>query len=136
MKITVFVNGSRFEHDVEPRLLLMHYLRDYLGLRSVRIGCDTSNCGACTVLLDGKPVKSCTVFAFMANNRHVTTLEGLHDDVAKAVKRSFPESHALQCSYCTGGFLITIYSSIKNRTKLDHDSVRRAVVGNLCRCRV
>jgi len=109
---------------------------DYLGLRSVRIGCDTSNCGACTVLLDGKPVKRCTVFAFMANNRHVTMLEGLHDDVAKAVKRSFLESHALQCGYCTGGFLITIYSLIKNRTKLNHDSVRRAVVGNLCRCKV
>jgi carbon-monoxide dehydrogenase small subunit len=134
MKITVFVNGSRFEHDVEPRLLLVHYLRDYLGFRSVRIGCDTSNCGACTVLLDGKPVKSCTVFAFMANNRHVTTLEGLHDDVAKTVKRAFLESHALQCGYCTSGFLITIYSLIKNRTRLDHDSVRSAIVGNLCRC--
>jgi len=134
MKITIFVNGSRFEHDLDPRLLLVHYLRDYLGLKSVRIGCDTSNCGACTVLLDGKPVKSCTVFAFMANNRHVTTLEGLHDDVAKAVKREFIENHALQCGYCTSGFIITIYSLLKNGLRLDRDSVRRAIVGNLCRC--
>ncbi len=134
MKITIFVNGSRFEHDVDPRLLLVHYLRDYLGLRSVRIGCDTSNCGACTVLLDGRPVKSCTVFTFMANNRHVTTLEGLRDDVAKAVKRAFIESRALQCGYCTSGFIVTIYSLLKNGLKLDRDSVRRAIVGNLCRC--
>jgi len=86
------------------------------------------------VLLDGKPVKSCTVFAFMANNRHVTTLEGLHDDVAKAVKREFIENHALQCGYCTSGFIITIYSLLKNGLRLDRDSVRRAIVGNLCRC--
>jgi Aerobic-type carbon monoxide dehydrogenase, small subunit CoxS/CutS homologs len=105
-----WIINTRFEHDVEPRLLLVHHLCDYLGLRSVRIGCDTSNCGASTVLLDGKPVKRCTVFAFMANNRHVTMLEGLYDDVAKAVKRAFLEGHALQCGYCTGGFLITITS--------------------------
>ncbi|MEM0483655.1 MAG: (2Fe-2S)-binding protein [Thermofilaceae archaeon] len=134
MKISIVVNGKRYDVEVEPRLLLVHLLRDYLGLRSVRIGCDTSNCGACTVLLDGRPVKSCTVFAFMAHGKSVVTLEGLNDNVAKAIKRAFVEETAAQCGYCTSGMIISIYHLLKTKPTPNEDDVRRAIVGNLCRC--
>ncbi|AFA39380.1 Aerobic-type carbon monoxide dehydrogenase, small subunit CoxS/CutS-like protein [Pyrobaculum oguniense TE7] len=134
MRIQVVVNGVRHDIEVKPNLLLVHLLRDYLGLRSVRIGCDTSNCGACTVLLDGRPVKSCTLFAFMAHGRSVTTLEGLNDDAAEAIRRSFVEETAAQCGYCTSGMIISIYHLLKSKRKPTEEDVRHTLVGNLCRC--
>ncbi len=133
--IRVRVNGVQYEHDVEPRLLLAHYLRDYIGLRSVRIGCDTTNCGACTVLLDGKAVKSCTVFAFMANNAEVVTLEGISEGGLHPLQMAFAEEHGLQCGYCTSGMVMTLYYYLnKARRVPSEDEVRRAIEGNLCRC--
>lgn len=134
MKISLEVNGRYIEADVEPRKLLAHFLRDDLGIKSVRIGCDTGHCGACTVLLDGKPVKSCNLFAFMANGKKITTLEGLNDDVAKAIKRAFVEETAAQCGYCTSGMIINVYSLLRSNNKPTEEDVRRAIAGNLCRC--
>ncbi|WNM33044.1 (2Fe-2S)-binding protein [Streptomyces sp. Li-HN-5-11] len=133
--ISVTVDGTTYEDDVEPRLLLVHYLRDRLGLTGTPIGCDTSNCGACTVELDGTSVKSCTVLAVQADGGEVTTVQGLaHDGEWTALQRAFHERHALQCGYCTPGMIMAARDLLREHPHPTPDDVRKALEGNLCRC--
>ena len=133
--ISVKVDGTAYEDDVEPRLLLVHYLRDRLGLTGTPIGCDTSNCGACTVELDGVSVKSCSVLAVQADGGEVTTVEGLaQDGELSALQRAFHEKHALQCGYCTPGMLMAARDLLREHPHPTSDEIRHALEGNLCRC--
>ncbi|MFB7496246.1 (2Fe-2S)-binding protein [Streptomyces sp. NPDC056161] len=133
--IKVNVDGTVYEDDVAPRLLLVHYLRDRLGLTGTPIGCDTSNCGACTVDLDGATVKSCSVLAVQADGREVTTVQGLaRDGELTALQRAFHEQHALQCGYCTPGMIMAARDLLRENPRPEADEVRRALEGNLCRC--
>jgi carbon-monoxide dehydrogenase small subunit len=133
--ISVTVNDVQAAGEVEPRLLLVHYLRDVLGLTGTNVGCDTSSCGACTVLLDGQSVKSCTVLAVQADGRSVTTIEGLADgDRMHPVQEAFREHHGLQCGYCTPGMVMAAVSLIEEVPDLDDAKVREGLEGNLCRC--
>jgi carbon-monoxide dehydrogenase small subunit len=135
VNVTVEVNGATEAHDVEPRTLLVHYLRNALGLTGTNIGCDTSSCGACTVLLDGQSVKSCTVLAVQADGTAVTTIEGLADgDILHPVQEAFREHHGLQCGYCTPGMVMAAVSLIAENPDLDEAAVREGLEGNLCRC--
>jgi carbon-monoxide dehydrogenase small subunit len=133
--ISVTVDGTAYEDDVEPRLLLVHYLRDRLGLTGTPIGCDTSNCGACTVELDGASVKSCTVLAVQADGCEVTTVQGLARDCEwTPLQRAFHERHALQCGYCTPGMIMAARDLLRENPRPSSDEVRKALEGNLCRC--
>jgi carbon-monoxide dehydrogenase small subunit len=133
--IRVTVNGAAREAEVESRLLLVHLLRESFRLTGTHIGCDTSHCGACTVLLDGVPVKSCTVLAVQADGREVMTVEGLEKDgKLHPIQEGFVEEHGLQCGYCTPGMMMTSYALLQKDTRGDEDSIRRAISGNLCRC--
>ncbi|MBK3645903.1 MULTISPECIES: (2Fe-2S)-binding protein [Streptomyces] len=133
--ISVKVDGTTYEDDVEPRLLLVHYLRDRLGLTGTPIGCDTSNCGACTIELDGASVKSCSVLAVQADGSEVTTVEGLaRDGELTALQRAFHEKHALQCGYCTPGMLMAARDLLREHPHPTTDEIRHALEGNLCRC--
>ncbi|MER5548846.1 (2Fe-2S)-binding protein [Streptomyces sp. NPDC001118] len=133
--ISVHVDGTRYEDDVEPRLLLAHYLRDHLGLTGTPIGCDTSNCGACTVDLDGATVKSCSVLAVQADGCAVTTIQGLAQDGEwTALQRAFHEQHGLQCGYCTPGMIMAARDLLRENPHPSPDEVRQALEGNLCRC--
>ena len=133
--INVTVNGTPREADVESRLLLVHFLREVLGLTGTHIGCDTSHCGACTVLLDGRPVKSCTVFAVQAHGREITTVEGLEQDgKLHPLQEAFMAEHGLQCGYCTPGMLMTSYAFLGKHPAPTEDEIRHAISGNLCRC--
>ena len=135
MRVTVTVNGSRHEDEVEARLLLVHYLREVVGLTGTHVGCDTSSCGACTVLLDGRSVKSCTVLAAQADGHEVTTIEGLaRDGELHPMQRAFHESHALQCGFCTPGMVMAAVGLLESSEGLDEASVRQGLEGNLCRC--
>ncbi|MCU4187075.1 (2Fe-2S)-binding protein [Acidiferrimicrobium sp. IK] len=135
MKITTTVNGEQRDSEVEPRLLLVHYLRDVLGLTGTNVGCDTSSCGACTVLLDGESVKSCTVLAAQADGSSITTIEGLAGpDRMHPVQEAFQEHHGLQCGYCTPGMVMAAVSLIEEVPDLDEAKVREGLEGNLCRC--
>ena len=121
--------------DVEPRQLLVYFLRDELGLTGTNVGCDTSSCGACTVLLDGQSVKSCTVLAVQADGSEVTTIEGLASDGAlHLVQQAFHEQHALQCGYCTPGFVMATVSLLQENPSPSEEEIRRGLEGNLCRC--
>ncbi len=134
-QITVTVNGTRHTSPVEPRLLLAHYLREVLNLTGTHVGCDTSSCGACTVLLNGKAVKSCTVLAVQADGGDVTTVEGLaKDGKYHAVQQGFWDKHGLQCGFCTPGMLMTSHALLKANKKPSEEDIRRAISGNLCRC--
>jgi carbon-monoxide dehydrogenase small subunit len=134
-QIAVTVNGRRREADVEPRQLLVYFLREQLGLTGTNVGCDTSSCGACTVLLDGESVKSCTVLAVQADACDVTTIEGLAQNGAlHPVQQAFHEHHALQCGYCTPGFVLATISLLEENPSPTEDEIRRALEGNLCRC--
>ena len=134
-KVALTVNGSRREDEVEPRLLLVHYLRDVAGLTGTHIGCDTSQCGACTVLVDGKAVKSCTLFAVQAQDAEVETIEGLATgDQLHPLQQAFWDNHGLQCGYCTPGFIMAgVYLLSQNPNPTD-DEIRKGLEGNLCRC--
>jgi len=133
--IAVTVNGVRREDAVEPRLLLVHYLREVAGLTGTHIGCDTSQCGACTVIVDGRAVKSCSVFAVQADGRSVTTIEGLADGTnLHPVQEAFWNQHGLQCGFCTPGFIMTITALLRSERVFDAVSAREALVGNICRC--
>jgi aerobic-type carbon monoxide dehydrogenase small subunit (CoxS/CutS family) len=136
VQIALEVNGSRRQGDVEPRLLLVQYLRDVLGLTGTNIGCDTSSCGACTVLLDGESVKSCTVLAVQADGTAITTIEGLAvaDGTLHPVQEAFRDHHALQCGYCTPGMVMAATSLLEEEATLDERGVREGLEGNLCRC--
>ena len=133
--IKVTVNGSVHEAEVEPRLLLVHFIREVLGLTGTHIGCDTTNCGACTVILDGRPVKSCTVFAVQADGRQVMTVEGLaRDGQLHPVQEGFREKHGLQCGFCTPGMLMTGYALLQQKPNPTEAEIRWGISGNLCRC--
>jgi carbon-monoxide dehydrogenase small subunit len=135
MQISVTVNGEERKHDVEPRLLLVHYLRTALGLTGTNVGCDTSSCGACTVLIDGESVKSCTVLAVQADGLDVTTIEGLAPEgEMHPVQQAFREHHGLQCGYCTPGMVLAAVSLLAEQPHPSEDDVRHGLEGNLCRC--
>jgi len=137
--ITVTVNGAQREADIEPRLLLVDFVRSVLGLTGTHSGCDTTSCGVCTVLLDGKPVKSCTIFAVQADGRAITTVEGLRAQGAGAdglhpIQRAFKEEHGLQCGFCTPAMMLVGASLLDHNPDPTEDEIRWAISGNLCRC--
>ena len=135
MQIRVGVNGASTEHDVEPRTLLVHYLREVVGLTGTKVGCDTSSCGACTVLVDGESVKSCTMLAVQADGATVTTIEGMADGAAlHPLQSAFWEQHGLQCGFCTPGMIMTAIDFLRERPDPSDDEIREALEGNLCRC--
>ena len=135
MRVEVSVNGEKREAEVEPRLLLVHLIREVFRLTGTHIGCDTTHCGACTVHLDGRPVKSCTVFAVQAHGRQITTVEGLEQDgKLHPLQEGFMEEHGLQCGYCTPGMLMTSAAFLKATPSPTEDEIRHAISGNLCRC--
>jgi carbon-monoxide dehydrogenase small subunit len=135
MRVQLSINGEKHEADVEPRLLLVHLIREVLRLTGTHIGCDTTHCGACTVLMDGRPVKSCTVFAVQANGRQLMTVEGLEQDgKLHPLQESFMSEHGLQCGYCTPGMLMTGYAFLQKNPRPSEDEIRAAISGNLCRC--
>jgi carbon-monoxide dehydrogenase small subunit len=135
MQVTMTINGQEVSHDVEPRLLLVHYIREQAGLTGTHWGCDTSNCGACVVWMDGTPVKSCTVLAAMADGREVRTVEGLgRGGELDPVQEGFMREHGLQCGFCTPGMMMTARWLLdQNPDPSDHD-VREAISGQICRC--
>lgn len=135
MHISVTVNGKRVEAEVEPRLLLVHFIRENLGQTGTHVGCDTSNCSACTVLMDGRPVKSCTVLAVQADGRDVLTIEGLaKGDELHPIQEAFLAKHGLQCGFCTPGMILSAYALLeKNRHPTDEE-IRIGISGNICRC--
>ena len=135
ISINVTVNGEEHAADVEPRLLLVHFIRETLGLTGTHIGCDTTHCGACTVTLDGRPVKSCTIFAVQANGRAVNTVEGLEQGgELHPIQQAFTEEHGLQCGFCTPGMMMTGVAFLQDNPDPSEDEIRSAISGNLCRC--
>jgi carbon-monoxide dehydrogenase small subunit len=133
--ISVTVNGKTHQHEVEPRLLLVHYLREVLGLTGTHVGCETSICGACTVMLDGQAVKSCTMFAVQADGASVTTIEGLATaGQLHAVQEGFWERHGLQCGYCTPGMIVSSAQLLDRNPDPTREEIRHGLEGNLCRC--
>jgi carbon-monoxide dehydrogenase small subunit len=138
MQVTLTVNGDEVTNEIEPRLLLVHYLRDTLGLTGTHWGCDTSNCGACVVLMDGEPVKSCTVLAAMAGGHEVRTIESVErGDVLDPVQEGFMEEHGLQCGFCTPGMIMTARALLDRRAggePLTDAEIREAISGQICRC--
>ena len=134
-KISVTINGARLEAEVESRLLLVHLIRENFRLTGTHIGCDTTHCGACTVLLDGVPVKSCTVLAVQADGRNVKTVEGLEQDgKLHAIQDGFMQEHGLQCGFCTPGMMMTSCALLEKNPNPSEDEIRHAISGNLCRC--
>jgi aerobic carbon-monoxide dehydrogenase small subunit len=135
MQVNLTINGEKHAADVEPRLLLVHLIRDVLRLTGTHIGCDTTHCGACTVLLDGRAVKSCTLFAVQANGKQLMTVEGLEQGgTLHPLQEGFIAEHGLQCGYCTPGMLMTSFAFLKTHPKPSEDDIRWAISGNLCRC--
>jgi carbon-monoxide dehydrogenase small subunit len=135
VKVTITVNGQKTTRDVEPRLLLVHYLRESLGLTGTHIGCDTSSCGACTITLNGLAVKSCTVLAVQADGGTVKTVEGLATNgQLHPIQEGFWEEHGLQCGFCTPGMMMTALQIIERHPKPTDEQIRHGLEGNLCRC--
>jgi carbon-monoxide dehydrogenase small subunit len=133
--VSVTVNGASYARDVEPRDLLVYFLREELGLTGTHVGCDTSQCGACTVLLDGRPVKSCTLFAVQADGHRLTTVEGLATDgQLHPLQQAFWDEHGLQCGFCTPGFLMTAAALLQSNPRPSEQDIRKGLEGNLCRC--
>jgi carbon-monoxide dehydrogenase small subunit len=134
-KIKVTVNGVARQAEVEPRVLLVHYLRDYLRLTGTHVGCDTSQCGSCTVLVDGISTKACTMFAVQADGREITTIEGLAKNGSlHPLQEAFREEHGLQCGFCTPGVIMSAYDLLQHNSKPTEDEIRHALEGNYCRC--
>jgi carbon-monoxide dehydrogenase small subunit len=134
-KVSVTINGKRREDEVEPRLLLVHYLRDVVGLTGTHIGCDTSQCGACTVHVDGRAVKSCTLFAVQADGHEVKTIEGLAGpDGLHPIQQAFWDEHGLQCGFCTPGFIMAAAYLLEQNPHPTDEEIRKGLEGNLCRC--
>ncbi len=135
MKISLTVNGKQHTHEVEPRMSLTHYLREVLNLTGTHIGCDTSSCGACTVLLDGVAVKSCTILAVQADGCEITTIEGLaKGDELHPIQEAFREHHGLQCGFCTPGMVMTAIDILQNNPQPSEEEIRHGLEGNFCRC--
>lgn len=134
MKVTVTINGTAQSADVEPRKLLVDFIRTELGMTGTHIGCDTTSCGACTVLLDGKPVKSCTMFAASADGHEIQTVEGLKNGELHPLQVSFKQNHGLQCGFCTPGMMLVGKALLEQNSSPTDDEVRWAISGNICRC--
>ncbi len=135
MHVAVTVNGAKYEADVEPRLLLVHFIRENLSLTGTHIGCDTSNCGACTVVMGGKAVKSCTVLAVQADGREILTVEGLaKGGKLHPIQEGFWEKHGLQCGFCTPGMMMASFALLQKNPHPSEEEIRRGISGNLCRC--
>ena len=135
LPVNIKINGVAVQREVEPRLLLVHFLRETLRLTGTHIGCDTSHCGACTVVMDGHAIKSCTAFAVQADGRSITTVEGLEQDgKLHPLQDGFFQEHGLQCGYCTPGMLMTGYAFLQTNNDPSDDEIRHAISGNLCRC--
>lgn len=135
MKVRVTINGTEREGEVEPRLLLVHFIRDVLRLTGTHIGCDTTHCGACTVLVDGTPIKSCTMLAVQANGKKILTVEGLEQNGnLHPVQEGFWQEHGLQCGFCTPGMQMTACAFLQRNPNPSEDEIRVAISGNLCRC--
>jgi aerobic-type carbon monoxide dehydrogenase small subunit (CoxS/CutS family) len=135
MDVVVTVNGTSYERDVEPRKLLIHFLRDDLDLTGSHIGCDTGNCGACSIILDGTLVKSCMLLAVQANGSKIETVEGLADgDKLNALQQAFSDHHALQCGYCTPGMLMSATALLRSSPSPSDEEIKKALQGNICRC--
>ena len=134
-RVAVSINGTRYEHEVEPRLLLVHYIREQAGLTGTHIGCDTSNCGACTVELDGHSVKSCTMFAVQADGAEITTIEGLaKGSQLHSLQQAFWDEHGLQCGFCTPGMIMAAKQLLERNPNPTEQEIRLGLEGNLCRC--
>jgi len=134
-RVSVTVNGTRYEREVEPRQLLVYFLRETLGLTGTNVGCDTSSCGACTVLLNGVTVKSCTVLAVQADGDEITTIEGLaQNGELHPMQKAFSEQHALQCGFCTPGMIMAAVGLVQEGASMSEDELRLGLEGNLCRC--
>ena len=133
-KVSMTIAGVRYDDDVEPRMLLVHYLREVAGRTGTPIGCDTTNCGACTVLLDGLSVKSCSVLAVQADGAQITTIQGLANGEWHPLQRAFHEEHALQCGYCTPGMIMAAADLLRENPNPTEREVREGLEGNLCRC--
>ena len=134
-KITVTVNGTAHTRDVEPRMLLVDFIRDVIGLTGTNIGCDTSQCGACTIHMDGMAVKSCTVLAVQADGSEITTIEGLaKNGQLHAMQQAFWDNHGLQCGYCTPGMIMAAVKIVENNPGIDEEGIRHGLEGNMCRC--
>jgi aerobic carbon-monoxide dehydrogenase small subunit len=135
LQISVMVNGVQHEAEVEPRQLLVYFLRESLGLTGTNVGCDTTTCGTCTILIDGKSAKACTILAVQADGSEITTIEGLaQDGELHPMQRAFHEHHALQCGYCTPGMIMAAVGLIEERGTMSEDEIRLGLEGNLCRC--
>ena len=135
MDVKVTVNGESYERDVEPRKLLIHFLRDDLDLTGSHVGCDTGNCGACSVIVDGVLVKSCMMLAVQADGASIETVEGLaQDGVLNGLQQAFSDHHGLQCGYCTPGMLMSATALLRANSSPDEQEIRRAIQGNICRC--
>ena len=135
LPVSVRVNGATYTREVEPRDLLVYFLREELGLTGTHVGCDTSQCGACTVLIDNRPVKSCTMFAVQADGRQLTTIEGLATDgKLTPLQEAFWNEHGLQCGFCTPGFLMTATALLETNPRPSEEQIRKGLEGNLCRC--
>ena len=135
LSVRISVNGRARTHDIEPRLLLVHFLREHLNLTGAHVGCDTSQCGACTVLIDGRSAKSCTVFAVQADGCEVTTIEGLaRDGVLHPLQEGFWAEHGLQCGYCTPGMIMSAVNLLNDNPKPSEQQIREGISGNFCRC--
>jgi len=134
MKLAVDVNGTLHERDVEPRLLLSDFIRHEIGLTGTHVGCEHGVCGACTILLDGLPVRSCLMFAVQSNGHEIRTVEGLSTNGLSPLQEAFREAHALQCGYCTPGILMTMTAFLEENPKPDEAEIREALSGTLCRC--
>ncbi len=133
--VTININGADYSGDVEPRLLLTHFIRDTAELTGTHTGCDTTSCGACTVLIDGVPIKSCTMFAVQANGKKIQTVEGLANGAAlHPIQEAFREKHGLQCGFCTPGMMLTSVAFLKKNPNPTEEEIRWAISGNLCRC--
>jgi aerobic carbon-monoxide dehydrogenase small subunit len=134
MKVSMTVNGKSVTRDVSPRTLLVHFLREDLDLTGTKIGCDTSQCGACTVHLDGKALKSCTMLAVQADGAEITTIEGLANGGLHPMQESFWENHGLQCGYCTPGMIMSSTALVQNNPNMSESDIRHSLEGNICRC--
>ncbi len=135
LPVTVTINGQQYHHEVEPRLLLVHYIREVVGLTGTHVGCDTSQCGACTILMNGQAVKSCTLFAVQADGATLTTIEGLaRNGELHPIQQGFWEKHGLQCGFCTPGMIMAAYQILERYPDPSEELIRHQLEGNLCRC--
>jgi aerobic carbon-monoxide dehydrogenase small subunit len=135
MQVSITVNGTIYTRDIEPRMLLVHFLRDEIGLTGTKVGCDTSQCGTCTVLMDGQALKACTALAVQADDREITTIEGLGSNGAlHPLQQSYWENHGLQCGYCTPGMIMSTVALLKHNPNPTEADIRHGLEGNICRC--